>query len=136
MPVEKYLLDANVIIRFLAADHSEHLEKAKQLVSKAEIGKIELVIMPWIVAEVVYVLSSVYGVDRKVLAEVLEVFLGGVGITTEDYDVVIDALHRFAKTKVDYADALLAAYSVARQLSPASFDRDLDKFKDVHRLNP
>ncbi|MBL4701683.1 PIN domain-containing protein [bacterium AH-315-I18] len=136
MARETYLLDANVIVRFLAADHSKHLEKAKQLISRAEMGEIELIVMPWILAEVVYVLSSVYSVPRKVVAEALEVFVGGVGITVEDHDVIIDALHRFAKTKVDFADALLAAYSAARNLQPASFDRDLDRFGDIKRLVP
>ncbi|MHB1158645.1 MAG: PIN domain-containing protein, partial [Phycisphaerales bacterium] len=115
MPVPTYLLDANVIVRFLAADHAGHLERARQLIARAEAGEVELVIMPWVLAETVYVLAGVYEVNRKIVAETLETFTGGVGIVTEDQPIVVDALHRFAGTKVDFADALLAAYAAARR---------------------
>ncbi|MHB1156943.1 MAG: hypothetical protein ACYC26_08900 [Phycisphaerales bacterium] len=75
-------------------------------------------------------------VNRKIVAETLGAFTGGVGIVTEDQPIVVDALHRFAGTKVDFADALLAAYAAARRQSPASFDRDLDRFGDIQRLEP
>lgn len=31
---------------------------------------------------------------------------------------------------------MLVAYSADRRISPASFDRDLDKFTDIQRYNP
>lgn len=131
-----YLLDANVIVRFLAADHADHLERAKRMIARAESGRVELVVLPWIMAEVVYVLTGVYGMDRKAVAEALRAFSDGVGITVEDHAVIVDALGRFTDTKVDFADALLAAYAAHRSIPPASFDHDLDRFADIHRFEP
>lgn len=131
-----YLLDANVIVRFLAADHADHLEHAKRLVARAESGHVELVVLPWVMAEAAFRLTKFYGMDRKAVAEALRAFSDGVGITVEDHAVIVDALRRFADTKVDFPDALLAAYAADRSIPPASFDHDLDRFADIHRFEP
>jgi predicted nucleic acid-binding protein len=132
----RYLLDANVVIRFFAQDQAEHLERAKRLVAQAEDGACELILAPWIVAEVVYTLTSFYGADRRQTAEFLRAFVQGAGIVTLDQGIVLDALDRFAAKSVDFADALLAAQAKALKVQPASFDRDLDKFADVKRYEP
>ena len=49
---------------------------------------------------------------------------------------VLDALTRYEKKNVDFAEALLAAEAVALGVRPASFDRDLASFPDVKRLEP
>jgi predicted nucleic acid-binding protein len=136
MAVPRYVLDANVIVRFLAGDHPEHTKRSAAVIEQAERGEAELVLLPWVLAEAVYVLGSVYEVNRRKVAEALTEFIGGPGIATEDSAVVADALDRYAKRKVDFADALLAAYAAARGLAAASFDRDLDRFTDITRHEP
>jgi predicted nucleic acid-binding protein len=131
-----YLLDSNVVVRFLAKDHPEHLEKAKKLMAQAEEGTCELVLAPWIVAEVLYTLISFYGADKKQTCDALLALMMSGGIRTLDEEIVVDALKRFREKNVDFADAMLAAQAVAMKIQPASFDSDLDKFADVkrHRL--
>ena len=59
------------------------------------------------------------------------------GIETEMRDAVIDALWRFKECPgLDFADCWLAALSSQMNIPVASFDRDLDKFKDVQRHEP
>jgi predicted nucleic acid-binding protein len=131
----RFLLDTNVIIRFLTQDDAAQLEKAKRLVGAAESGDCELLLRPWIVAEAIYVLRDVYGLkDRAQVAGLLRRFAQASGIVTEAY--VFDALNRYEKKNVDFAEALLAAEASALGVRPASFDRDLDKFPDVKRLEP
>jgi predicted nucleic acid-binding protein len=132
----RYLLDANVIVRFLADEPSEHLERSKQLVAKAENGECELILAPWIVAEVIFTAVSFYEMDKTACVEALCQFAGGSGIVLLDRDIVMDALDRYAHKNVDFADALLAAQAKAMGIQPASFDRDLDKFADVKRYEP
>lgn len=131
-----FLLDTNVLIRFLVGDDAAQLAKAKQLFAEAEKGECELVIRPWIVAEAVYVLEGVYALDRAKVVAHLGRLIRSAGIRADDEACILDALDRFEKKKVDFADALLAAESVARGMRPASFDRDLDRFADVKRLEP
>ena len=52
-------------------------------------------------------------------------------------DTVADALKRLKdKPTLDFADCWLAAQAAAKKLEVASFDRDLDKFKDITRYEP
>lgn len=133
----RFLLDTNVIIRFLTQDDAAQLEKAKRLIGAAESGKCELLLRPWIVAEAVYVLRDVYGLkDRAQVAGLLRKFVQASGIITEGHGYILDALARYEKKNVDFAEALLAAEAVALGVRPVSFDRDLDKFPDVKRLEP
>ena len=62
--------------------------------------------------------------------------IDNAGIETADAAVVIDALKRFASKNVDFADAWLAARAAKVGHGVASFDRDLDKFKDIRRIEP
>jgi predicted nucleic acid-binding protein len=131
----RFLLDTNVIIRFLTQDDAAQLEKSKRLIGAAENGKCELLLRPWIVAEAIYVLRDVYGLkDRAQLTGLLRKFCQASGIVTDSY--VFDALTRYEKKNVDFAEALLAAEAAALGVRPVSFDRDLDKFPDVKRLEP
>jgi len=131
-----YLLDSNVIIRFLAKDNAEHLERVKKLFARAEEGACQLVLAPWIVAEVIYTLISYYGAEKKRTAEALMALIRSGGILTLDGEIVLDAIKRFRDKSVSFADALLAAQAVAMKIQPVSFDADFDKFGDVKRLKP
>jgi predicted nucleic acid-binding protein len=132
----RYLLDSNVLVRFLARDNSDQYQRASRLLAAAEAGECVLELTPWIVAEVVFVLTEVYGVPRGDVVASLLMIINGHGIQTQQADMVLDGLRRYAAKSVDFADALLAAQSAALGLRPASFDRDLDKFADIKRYEP
>lgn len=129
----RYLLDSNVVLRFLVRDHPAYAKAATRLFLRAEIGEVELLLAPWIVAEVVYGLTRIYNVTRGETAKLLKAIVSAVGVVAVDREVILDALRRYAAKNVDFADALLAAQAVSLKLSPASFDRDLDKFDDLKR---
>ena len=131
-----YLLDSNVVIRFLVKDHLDHWEKAKNLFLRAEDGMCELVLAPWIVAEVVYTLCSVYRMDKKRVTEAVETLIRSAGILTMDSDIILDGLRRFREKSVSFTDALLASQAVAMKIQPATFDSDFDKFQDIRRFEP
>ena len=74
--------------------------------------------------------------ERKSVASSLRTFLQSRGIKTHERDRVLDALQRHHDTNVHFADAYLAAAGAELGLSVSSFDRDLDKFDDVTRVEP
>jgi predicted nucleic acid-binding protein len=47
-----------------------------------------------------------------------------------------DALKRFKAVSVDFPDALIPALAADGKVPVASFDWDLDKFKDITRFEP
>lgn len=136
--METYLLDTNVIIRFLRQDHPTMGPAAKALFQAAKRGEVRLLLEESIVAEAVYVLQSVYKQTRGDIADALQAIVRrSPAIRSERPAVLDDALDRYRRqSQVDFADALLAALAVDQQIQVASFDRDLDRFSDVTRFEP
>ncbi len=129
--MKRLLLDANVIIRFLRADHPGHFERAKHLFEKAESGDVRLVLLDAVLAEVVFVLVSVYGAKRADVADNLRPFLFHGGIECPGGKVLENALSRFATKNVDFLDAYLAAQALVLDVPVSTFDKDFRKFKDT-----
>ncbi len=134
--MKRLLLDANVIIRFLRADHPDHFERAKVLFEQAESGYVRLVLLDTVLAEVIFVLTSVYEVKRADVAETLRPFLFHSGIECPGREVLDDALSRFVTKSVDFLDAYLAAQALALNVPVSTFDKDFRKFKDVEAEAP
>ena len=132
----RYILDSNVILRFLVQDHPVHAKAATRLFRRAEDGEVELLLTPWIVAEVACALAGLYKVGRSEVAKLLKAIISAVGVVAIDHVILLNACRRYGAKNVDFADALLAAQAVAMKVDPASFDRDLDKFDDVKRYEP
>ena len=133
-----YLLDSNVIVRFLTQDDPRQGKAAAKLFLSAKRGDSALHLESSIVAEVVYVLeSSYYGKPRMQIADSLADLLKNPGIEAESYEAIVDALNRFRDhPAVDYADCWLAALAAHRGMPVASFDRDFDRFGDIKRWEP
>lgn len=134
--MRELILDANVLVRFLVQDAPEQAQAASKLVRRAESGEIRLIIDPMIIAETVYVLTSFYHRPREAVADALLAFVQSEGIAGSEVTRIVDALGRFKRTPVDYADAWLAASGAESRREVASFDRDLDRFQDVRRFDP
>jgi predicted nucleic acid-binding protein len=83
-------------------------------------------------------LQSFYKQARGAIAEVLlDLVNNGGAIETDRPALLTEALERYRRhSQLDFADALLAALAVEKQLPVASFDRDLDRFSDVTRIEP
>lgn len=131
-----YLVDANILLRFLVGEPAGHANAARNLMARAQAGEIVLHVSPVIVAETIYTLLSFYSVERKAAAEKLSLLLQQRGVKLRDASQVLGGLARLQTTNVDFADAYLAAGAAEESLPIASFDRDFDKFKDVTRYEP
>lgn len=134
--MKEFLLDANVLVRFLVQDNPKQSAAAAALFEKAERREVALHLDALVVAEAVYVLIGRYGRNRTEVVNVLLAMVQNAGIETMEVDVVTDALQRFAAFNVDFSDAWLAARGAQLHHPVASFDRDFDKFKDIKRFEP
>lgn len=132
----RYLVDTNVLLRFLSGEPPKQAEAAKRLFEAAAVGSVFLEVSPVIVAEVMYTLISFYKVDRAEAAVKLAVLLRRRGVKVGDADQVFGALERLKKFNVGFADAFLAAGGAEAGIAVASFDRDFDKFKGITRFEP
>jgi predicted nucleic acid-binding protein len=131
-----YQLDANVLLRFLRNDHREFSPRAQALVQGANDGRAILEVSAVTVAEVFYALRASYGVGRRLAARTLAEMLTAPAFRVAERDRVLDALQRVQAANVDFGDAYLAATAAENGGKIMSFDRDLDKFADVKRVEP
>lgn len=136
MTVPRYLVDTNILLRFLIGEPAPQAEAAKEIFARASAEEIALDISPLIVAEAFYTLHSFYQVEKKETATKLLVLLDQPGIKLRDAPQVTDALERLQTVKVGFADAFLAAVAADEDIPVLSFDRGLDKFKDITRHEP
>jgi predicted nucleic acid-binding protein len=131
----RYLVDTNILLRFLSGQPAAQAAAAKKLFSRAAAGEIELDVSPVIVAETFYTLTSFYGVERKVAADKISVLLQQHGVKLRDSAQVLSALERLQTVNVGFADAFLAAGAQEDGVEVVSFDRDFEKLK-VPRYEP
>lgn len=101
-------LDTSIVVRYLMGDPPELAEKAAQIID----GEESLVITDVVLAETAYVLTSVYGIPRRVVVDHLIAFLQKENISTFALDkgLVLQALLLCKPSgRVSFADAMVWA---------------------------
>lgn len=118
----QFLLDTNVIIRYLVKDHIEHFQQASIWFNQAKAGKIKMIIVPIVVAECCYVLESFYEVSRESIAQKMQVLLGQRWIQVENRKE-INNLWQYYLKGLHFVDSYLLSSSSINQTKPLSFDK-------------
>jgi predicted nucleic acid-binding protein len=95
-----------------------------------------LEIVPMVVSEAYYTLTSLYRLDRKLAAEQISQLLKQSGVALREPNLLESTLTRLQKHAIDFADAYLASVSEEEEITVASFDRDFDKIKGISRYEP
>ena len=83
-----------------------------------------------VVAEIVYVLSKVYNVERDIVAKTITDITYVNNIRVAQKNVVLYALGVYASTTFDFVDCLLAGYAHEEYYVVFTFDKKLRKFLD------
>jgi predicted nucleic acid-binding protein len=126
------LLDTNVVIRHLTGDPPEMAKRATRFLA----SKAELVLADVILAECVYVLESVYRIDRVGVAQLMRAALM-LPTVSADVELLFRALEIYEVDRLDFAEAyLVAAAEFTGVESIASFDKAIDRVPSVERLVP
>ena len=118
----KILIDANVILRYLLNDVEEMAKKSAEIINAGAFT------LPEVIAEVIYVLKSVYKVERgEIAAAILQIFNE---IEVANKKIMIEAVKIFAESSLDFVDCILIAYNKVENVEIFSFDKKLN-----NRLN-
>ncbi len=134
--MKRYILDTNLLIRFLRNDHPAMSSAAAELFLQSASGKVELYLDPTIVAETAFVLISFYKQSQPEVADAIRDLITGCRLKVPSEEITLDVLERFKAQPVDFPDAVVAAIAAHQGVPVASFDRDFDRFKDVKRFAP
>ena len=127
MRSQRFLLDTNIILRFLLRDHRTLSKKAQRIFSMAEAGKIELVINHTTVAEVFWVLKTVYDVPKTELVSLLTELISFPHVKIPKKRLVLKALEILGQCNISYVDAYNLAYARGHGLGLHTFDKKLSK---------
>jgi predicted nucleic-acid-binding protein len=122
-----FVIDANVILRYLLQDHLEHFQKAYEILEQVKTGQIGAYVPEGVLVECVYVLLKVYRVPRNEIATSLSGILHYAGIINENRPILIESLKLFRDNNVDIVDAIVFATAERKGWTVFSFDKDLKK---------
>jgi len=125
-----YVVDANVILRYLLSDHPEHYQKAVQFMGQVKLGEVEAFIPEGVLVECVYVLLKFYKVPRSEIAQSLENILNYKGIINDNRTILIKGLRLFQEKNVDIVDALVYMISKENNWLSFTFDKDLGRLEE------
>ena len=114
------ILDTNVLLRYLLDDNEEMADKAENLLNNNEI------LIPFeVVAEISYVLGSVYKMERRQIAEAINGLLTNYDAHVPNDAQLSVALDYYAKHKLDFVDCLVASYQDVLGYDVFTFDKKL-----------
>lgn len=126
-------VESNVLVRHLTGDPPEQAREATRFLRGGE----RLILVDLVVAEVVYVLESVYGVGRARVAELVRAILGFAAVVVPDEALLLRTLEIYEEYGVHFAESYLAGCTELSGVGAvASFDRDLDRVSTIRRLEP
>lgn len=121
-----YLLDTNVIIRFLVGDHEEHLVIATDIFKKIEQGEYKVEIVEPVIMEVLFVLVKFYKLPQSEVIEDLKKIIALQGVVG-DKVLLIETLNVVENKNIDFVDALICSKSKLQGYGKLSFDNDVNK---------
>ena len=129
-PAKVYLIDTNVILRYLLGDHKSFSPKAKAFMELISQGTKKAEIPSVVIVECVYVMEKFYKIPRNEIVDTLTKIFNFSGIVNPDKSEILEALLKYAITNTDIVDCMLAAQSSPEKVI-ISFDKDFDKLNAI-----
>ena len=126
-------VDSNILVPHLTGDPPDQARRATAFLRSGQ----ELVLVDLVVAEVVYVLESVYEVERERVAELLRAAIGFPATVVADEALLLRTLELYEQYRIHFAESYLAACAELSGVGKvASFDRAVDRVPSVQRIEP
>lgn len=120
-------LDTNVVVRFLTRHPADLAERADRLLAQAQAGTVAFRLTPVVVAEIVWVLKTVYGRGTAEVAAAVSALLQADGILADQRDTMIEALDLMLDERVAFPDAFTAVSARQSGEPVCSFDADFKR---------
>jgi len=117
--MQKTILDANAILRYILDDIKEQADSVEKILQNENV-----LILPEVVAEVVYILTKYYNQPPDTASKGILQFLDDADCNSE---ILRHAIGTFGNRKLDFVDCLLYEYSKQADYKIFTFDKDLLK---------
>ena len=124
------ILDANMILRYLINDNEDMAQYVEDTICNNYV-----LIVPEVIAEVVYVMRGVYKKERNAIGIGLIEFMKIDNIRSDRKGVIIKGLKLYSETSLDFVDCLLCAYHLEYGYEVCTFDKKLRKLIENNDRN-
>ena len=129
--------DTNLFIRFFTGDSDNQSQESKKFLDQVSKGKYELFVCDLIVAEIIYVLESIYHLDRNEVVEKILAIAETDNTIIENRQVILGALDLYEEKNIDFIDAYLASHSIKNNCDTVfTFDKDFRKIDFIKKIIP
>lgn len=130
-------IDANIILRFVTADHPEMSPRCRELFARVQQGEEKVFLPEAALSDVVWTLRSFYRWPVEQTTHFIGDLLALDGVQMARKELLWEALSLFAEGRFDFSDAMIVAEMRAAALSELySYDRDFDRIEAVNRIEP
>lgn len=130
-------IDANIILRFVTADHPEMSPRCRSLFERVQSGAEAVFLPEAALNDVVWTLRSFYRWPKDKICSFVGDLLSLDGVRMQRQELMLDALSIFEEVNVDFSDAVIAAEMAAANLKEIySCDRDFDRIAEISRFEP
>ncbi len=131
-------VDTNLFIRYLTNDDPAKAERVERLLREAVAGKVRLVTAEMVIAEVVWVLESSYGLRSAEVAPLIRAILATSGLDVLGAPLVARALEYYESRNIDFIDGYIAAVMEKQGITELySFDRKhISRIQFISRKEP
>ena len=122
-----YLLDTNIIIRFLVGDNEKFLEQSTEYFKQIELGSLEVEILSEVLMEAFFVLTKFYKLPKSEVISDLKTILSFEGVVNKNKIILFETLTMLDNKNIDFVDALICTKCKFQDYGKLSFDNDLKK---------
>ncbi len=136
--MKTYFIDTNLFVRFLTNDDPKKADRVEALLDEAAAGKIKLVTAEMILAEVVWVLESSYGLKNVEVGSMIKAILATPGLEIINGTLIDKAVELYVNRNIDFIDGYIVAVMGKRGISEIfSCDKKhLARIKEITRKEP
>lgn len=136
--MRKVFVDANIFIRYLTNDDPVKADRVDRLLKEAAEGKILLVTAELVLAEVVWVLESFYGLKNDAIGPMIKAILVTPGLEVINGSLMEKAIDHYLRHNIDFIDGYIAAVMEKKRIDEVfSYDKKhLSRIKSVNRKEP
>jgi predicted nucleic acid-binding protein len=136
--MKPYFVDTNIFIRYLTNDDPVKADRVDKLLNDAAAGKVRLVTAEMVVAEVVWVLESFYGLKNIEIGSMVKAILATPGLEVLNSVLVEKAVDHYVANNIDFVDGYIAAVMDKHKISAIySYDKKhLARIRSIKRKEP
>ena len=131
------VIDANILLRFLLADHPQQSPRCRQLLLQVQEGTLEIFLPEAALSDVVWTLKSFYKWTNETIYQFVVSLLALNRLSTTNKAHMQMAITLFRNHNIDFSDALIAAQMLNEGFEVIyTFDRDFNKITGIVRQEP